>query len=183
VTRGPGPPPPLGPNPNGVDTSQAPYSFDTDEWKEIPKLQNERFRNEQTATDREQKDSAYPLVGNQTTWHKYTTLGYHCNDNRFQFETQWTRMLASKSDIAIGIPDILKRWAIDVAQPYLERNYPERLTPNTTDPRHARLQYNEPDLMGTDEDDQRKMPAIDWQVVGKPNTPRTPSTATQNATT
>lgn len=92
-------------------------------------------------------------------WAMYT---YHCNK-------------------AIPISDILTNWAIDIAKPFLETSFPDRLQPDTTDPRNARLQYNEPDLMDVDDDDNRKMPATqDWQIVGakqpKPNTPKTATT-------
>lgn len=99
MMRGPGPPPPLGLFPNGINVDQPAYSFDTDEWKATPNLQNESFRNEKSVSDREQNDSSYVLlVGNKTTWHKYNALGYHCYDDCFQFESQWDRMIQSESD-------------------------------------------------------------------------------------
>ncbi|KAI2499478.1 hypothetical protein MHU86_14998 [Fragilaria crotonensis] len=98
MMRGPGPPPPLGLFPNGIDVDQPAYSFDTDEWKATPNLQNESFRNEKSVSDREENDSSYVLVGNKTTWHKYNALGYHCYDDCFQFEIQWDRMIQSESD-------------------------------------------------------------------------------------
>ena len=40
MMRGPGPPLPLGDNPNGVNTNQPKYTFDTEEWKKAPNLRN-----------------------------------------------------------------------------------------------------------------------------------------------
>ena len=48
----------------------------------------------------------------------------------------------------------------------LEAHFPHRLTPNTTDPRLARLQYNEPDLMDTDDDSKpAATPENEWTLV------------------
>ena len=171
--KGPGPPPPLGTTPNGVDINQPKYSFDTDEWKKAPKLSNESFRNTDSVVSRNKNDSDYFTIGNQTTWHQYIVLGYHCYDDCFQFETQWERMIQSESDTLtyiwyvytyhcntkLEMPTVLQNWAMDIAKPYLERNYPDRLTPDTTDPRNGRFQYTESDLMDIEEDEEEGKPA------------------------
>ena len=69
---------------------------------------------------------------------------------------------------ALDIPTKLERWAIDIARPYLLNNLPSALTPDTTDPRNARLNYDEPDFMDFDTDSMdSKVPAVDWHLVGK----------------
>jgi hypothetical protein len=45
MMREPGPTPPLGNNPNGVNTNQLKYTFDNKEWKKAPNLRNKLFRN------------------------------------------------------------------------------------------------------------------------------------------
>ena len=179
MTRGPGPPPPLGTHPNGIDIDHPKYLFYTEEWKKAPILKNERFRNAESVISRDQNDSDYFAIGNQTTWHMYVILGYHCYDDCFQFETQWERMVQSESDaltyiwfvytyhcnMQIDMPIILHNWSKDIAQPYLEKHHPDRLTPDTSDPRNGRLHYIETDPMEIEEDG--KMPPLpEWQVVG-----------------
>jgi hypothetical protein len=70
MMNGPGPPPPLGTTPNGIDINQPKYSFDTDEWKKAPKLSNESFRDTNSVLSRDKNDSDYFAIGNQTTWHQ-----------------------------------------------------------------------------------------------------------------
>ena len=90
MMRGPGPPPPLGTHPNGIDIDQPNcYLFYTDEWKQAPTLKNESFRTSETVISCDQNDADYFSIGNQTTWHMYVTLGYDCYDDCFQFKTQW----------------------------------------------------------------------------------------------
>ena len=78
------------------------------------------------------------------------TRSYHCNMN-------------------IDIPTLLMNWAKDIAQPYLKKHYyPNRLTPDTTDPRKGRLQYNEPDLMEIEEDGKTlALTESEWQLVAR----------------
>ncbi len=63
------------------------------------------------------------------------------------------------------MPTKLERWAIDIARPYLLNNLPSALTPDTTDPRNARLNYDEPNFMDFDADIDSKLPAVDWTLV------------------
>ena len=196
--KGPGPPPPLGTSPNGVDINQPKYSFDTDEWKKAPKLSNESFRNTDSVVSRDKNDSDYFTIGNQTTWHQYIVLGYHCYDDCFQFETQWERMIQSESDsltyiwyvytyhcnTKLEMPTVLQNWAMDIAKPYLEGNYPDRLTPDTNDPRNGRLQYTESDLMDIEEDEEEGKPAAqpEWKLVESRKVKASSSTAKAIAT-
>jgi hypothetical protein len=59
------------------------------------------------------------------------------------------------------MPKKLENWAIDIARPYLLNNLPSALTSDTTDPRNARLIYDEPDFMDFDESTDGKPPAIE----------------------
>ena len=189
MMKEPGPPPPLGDNPNGINTNQPKYNFETEERKKAPNLKNESFRNPESVVHRDQNDADYFTIGNQTTWHKYIGLGYHCYDDCFQFETQWERMLQSEEDaltyiwfiytyhcnMNIAIPTLLKNWANNIAQPYLEKNHPDRLTPDTTDPRTGRLHYTEPDLMEIDEDGKKAaLPESEWHLVARKQRIATP---------
>jgi hypothetical protein len=138
MTRGPGPPQPLGLLPHGIDISLPSYTFETNEWIEAPALFPERFQNETLETTRRDNDTAFKLVGNKSTWHKYVAVGYHCYDHCFQFETQWNYMAKSESDILTFVwlmhsyhlerklspLAILSKWAKDIAQPYLAIHKP-----------------------------------------------------------
>ena len=66
------------------------------------------------------------------------------------------------------LPTKLERWAIDIARPYLLNNLPSALlSPDASDPRNARLNYEEPDFMDFDGDMDSKLPAKEnWQLVG-----------------
>jgi hypothetical protein len=79
----------------------------------------------------------------------------------------------------MDIPMKLERWAIDIARPYLLNNLPSALTPDTTDPRNARLNYDEPDFMEYDADMDSKLPAVDWTLVGRKNKQKTTTDAIQ----
>jgi hypothetical protein len=197
MMRGPGPPPPLGSSPHGIDTNLPNYSFATDEWIDTPTLFPESFRNEDSAKTRHENDAAYLLVGNKSTWFKYVVFGYHCYDHCFQFETQWNKMTQSESDTLTFVWMIysyhldrkitphttLKHWALDIAQPYLETHKSNAELMTINDPREARLTYNEQDPMEMEEDDfEKQNTATDdnWQVVGaKHKQAHTPNPATQ----
>jgi hypothetical protein len=197
MMRGPGPPPPLGSSPHGIDTNLPNYSFATDEWIDTPTLFPESFRNEDSAKTRHENDAAYLLVGNKSTWFKYVVFGYHCYDHCFQFETQWNKMTQSESDTLTFVWMIysyhldrkitphttLKHWALDIAQPYLETHISNAELMTINDPREARLTYNEEDPMEMEEDDfEKQNTATDdnWQVVGaKHKQAHTPNPATQ----
>ena len=122
------------------------------------------------------------------------TLGYHAYDNCFQFETQWKRMKENEMDAlsfiwtvysyhlnrALNVPTKLEQWAIDIARPYLLNNLPSALTPDTTDPRSASLNYEEPDFMDFDNIVDSKLPAaVDWQLLGGKHKRRINKEATQ----
>ncbi|KAI2499330.1 hypothetical protein MHU86_15174 [Fragilaria crotonensis] len=179
MSIGTGPPPPLGSHPNGIDITDPKYAFNTEDWIETPRQFPEAFINGTTMTLRKENDFAYQKVGNPSTWERYITFGYHAYDHCFQFETQWERMKEIEVDAltfiwnvysyhlnrALDMPEKLERWAIDIARPYLLNNLPSALTPDTTDPRNARLIYEEPDFMDFDASTDGKLPAIEWQVI------------------
>jgi hypothetical protein len=150
------------------------------------------FINGTTLTLRKENDFAYQKVGNPSTWERYITFGYHAYDHCFQFETQWEGMKETEVDAltfiwnvysyhlnrALDMPKKLESWAIDIARPYLLNNLPSALTSDTTDPRKARLVYEEPDFMDFDASTDGKPPAIEWQLVGAKNRPRPNTDAT-----
>ena len=164
MTRGTGPPPPLGDCPHGIDISHPNYAIDSDIWHEPPKQFPETFNNPAIMTARTKNDLAYKVVGNATTWNRYVLFGYHAYDHCFQFDTQWERMTKNETDTLqfiwesysylvdrkLDIPVIVERWAKNIAQPHLLQCRPEALTVDTTDPRHARRSYTEADLMEID---------------------------------
>ena len=61
-------------------------------------------------------------------------------------------------NMRINIPILLKNWSMDIAKPYLEKHHPDRLTPDTSDPRKGWLQYNKTGLMEIEEGG--KLPAL-----------------------
>jgi len=180
MSNGTGPPPPLGSHPNGIDITDPKYAFNTEDWIEPPMQFPEAFINDTTMTLRKENDFAYQKVGNPSTWERYITLGYHAYDHCFQFETQWERMKENEMDAlifiwnvysyhlnrALPMPTKLQGWAIDIARPYLLNHLPSALTPDTTDPRKARLHYDEPTCMDFEDDLDSKLPSVDWQLVG-----------------
>jgi hypothetical protein len=187
MSMGTGPPPALGSHSNGIDITDPKYAFNTDDWIETTSQFPEAFINGTTMTLRKENDSAYQKVGNASTWERYITLGYHAYDHCFQFETQWERMKESEKDAltfiwsvysyhlnrALDMPNKLERWAIDIARPYLLNHLPSALTPDTTDPRSAQLNYEEPDVMDLDDMDSKLPAAKDWQLVGGKHKQRT----------
>ncbi|KAI2505072.1 hypothetical protein MHU86_9348 [Fragilaria crotonensis] len=195
MSNGTGPPPPLGSHPNGIDLTDPKYEFNTEDWIETPRQFPETFINGTTMTLRKENDSAYQKVGNASTWEKYITLGYHAYDHCFQFETQSERMKENEMDAltfiwnvysyhlnrALDMPPKLERWAIDIARPFLLNNMPSALSPDTSDPRNARLNYEEPDFMELfDSEMDSKRPAIeDWKLVGGKQKMRPNKDATQ----
>jgi hypothetical protein len=193
MSNGTGPPPPLGSHPNGIDITDPKYAFNTEDWIETPRQFPETFINGTTMTIRKENDSAYQKVGNASTWERYITFGYHAYDHCFQFETQWEKMKENETDAlifiwnvysyhlnrALDMPKKLERWAIDIARPYLLNNLPSALTPDTTDPRTARLHYEEPDFMDFEDGNDSKLPAVDWQLVGGKQKQRPTKDATQ----
>ena len=129
----------------------------------------------------EEIDHAYQQVGKALTWEKCITCGYHVYDHCFQFETHWERMQENEMDVltfilhvyfyhvnrALDIPTKLKRWAIDIAHPYLLNNLSSALTPEISDPRNAWMDYEEPEFMYFDAEMESKIPANDWKMVGR----------------
>jgi hypothetical protein len=67
---------------------------------------------------------------------------------------------------ALPMPIKLEGWAIVTARTYLLNHLPSTTTPDTTDPRNARLYYSEPTCMDFDDDMDSKLPLVDWQLVG-----------------
>jgi hypothetical protein len=65
------------------------------------------------------------------------------------------------------IPKKHKRWAQDIAKPFLTAHQPNSLIVNTTDPRSARRNYDEADLMDTDDSDgdKKQQANDDWTPV------------------
>ncbi|KAI2511594.1 hypothetical protein MHU86_2848 [Fragilaria crotonensis] len=195
MSNGTGPPPPLGSHPNGIDLTDPKYAFNTEDWIETPRQFPETFINGTTMTLRKENDSAYQKVGNASTWERYITLGYHAYDHCFQFETQWERMKENEMDAltfiwnvysyhlnrALDMPPKLERWAIDIARPFLLNTMPSAISPDTSDPRNARLNYEEPDFMELfDSEMDSKLPAIaDWKLVGGKQKMRPNKDATQ----
>ena len=197
MSNGTGPPPPLGSHPNGIDLTDPKYAFNTEDWIETPRQFPEMFINGTTMTLRKENDSAYQKVGNASTWERYITVGYHAYDHCFPFETQWERMKENEMDAltfiwnvysyhlnrALDMPPKLERWAIDIARPFLLNNKPSALSPDTSDPRNARLNYGEPDFMELfDSEMDSKLPAIeDWKLVGGKQKTRPHKDATQTS--
>jgi hypothetical protein len=104
----------------------------------------------------------YPTESQRKTYcpsTTYITFGYHVHDCCFQFETQLQKIHENEVDVltfirhvyfyhvnrALYIPTKLKRWAIDIARPYLLNNLPSALTPDISDPRNAQMDYEEPE--------------------------------------
>jgi hypothetical protein len=176
-----GPPLPLGNYPNGVDISHPNYAIDSVTWLEPPKQFTENHMNTASMTAKTSNDLAYKSVGNANTWNTYILFGYHAYDHCFQFDTQWERMRQNQNDVlkfvwesycylisrGMKIPKKHERWAQDIAKPYLSKYLPTALTVDTTDPRRARRDYDEADLMDTEDTvHDKKLPANDdWTPV------------------
>ncbi|KAI2494126.1 hypothetical protein MHU86_20397 [Fragilaria crotonensis] len=81
MTRGTGPPPPLGDHPNGIDISLPPYAIDkVTTWHETPMQFSKNYMNTASMTLRTTNDSANKLVGNANAWNTYVLFGYHAYD-------------------------------------------------------------------------------------------------------
>ena len=171
-----GPPLPLGNYPNGVDISHPNYAIDSVTWLAPPKQFTENHMNTASMTAKTSNDLAYKSVGNANTWNTYVLFGYHAYDHCFQFDTQWERMRQNQNDVlkfvwesycylisrGMKIPKKHERWAQDIAKPYLSKYLPNALTVDTTDPRRARRDYDEEDLMDTEDTvNDKKLPAND----------------------
>ena len=118
------------------------------DWIKTPRQFPDKLTSNSIMTRCKGNDNAYQQVGHVSTWERYITFGYHVYDHCFQFETQWERM--QESDInaltfvghvcfyhvnrALNMPTKLKRWAIDIACPYLLNNLSSALTPDISDP-------------------------------------------------
>ncbi|KAI2494125.1 hypothetical protein MHU86_20396 [Fragilaria crotonensis] len=64
------------------------------------------------------------------------------------------------------IPTKLERWALDIANLYLQTHLPSALSVDTTDPRSARRIYDEDEIMEDDDSTDKKLPAADnWTPV------------------
>jgi hypothetical protein len=180
MIRGMGPPPPLGDFPHGIDISQPKYMFETEIWCEPPHQFHEEFINLAYVTDRKQNDAIYKTVGNAMTWNRYIVLGFHAYDNCFQFDTQWQKMQQNEGDVLqfnwsvynyhlsrdLELPAPLESWATDIAKPYLTVNRPAAIEVDTTDPRKARRQYDESDLMEVDDPNTKPKADENWKLVG-----------------
>jgi hypothetical protein len=70
MTRGTGPPPPLGDHPNGEDISHPIYAVDSIHWHETPKQFCNNYMNAASRTLRNTNYSAFKIVGNATTWNR-----------------------------------------------------------------------------------------------------------------
>ena len=67
---------------------------------------------------------------------------------------------------ALDMPMKLKRWAINIAHPYLLNNLPSTLAPDISNPCNAQKYYEEPEFMDFDTEMEAKIPANNWKLVG-----------------
>ena len=197
MAEGTGPPLPLGDYPNGVNISHPNYAIDSVNWHEPPEEFIEKHMNTASMTLRTTNDLAYKTVGNATSWNRYILFGYHAYDHCFQFETQWDRMIKNQTDALqfiwssysylvsreMRIPTKLAQWAMDVAQPHLQIHRPSALNVDTTDPRSARRNYDEDDIMEEEDELNKKLPAQDeWTPVLGTKRARSPTQKEKQST-
>jgi hypothetical protein len=99
MSKGTGPPPPLGSHPNGIDITDPKYAFNTEDWIETPGQFDQALTSESLMTRLRENDHAYQQVGNASTLERYFTFAYHVYDHCFHFETHWEKMRKNEMDV------------------------------------------------------------------------------------
>ena len=100
---------------------------------------------------------------------QFGTQGERRQENEIKAVTFVGHVCFYPVNSALNMPTKLKRWAIDIAHPYLLNNLPSALTPDITDLCNARMDYEELEFMDFDAELESKIPENDWKLVsGRP---------------